>query len=149
MGIHQKRHDAHFKLPLLALWPAAIVGRVEQDPVVSAPTTTFSGREACRIIQDPTDGSVIEAAALRILGCPIERGASRIQVRDLPAVLGGKDARDTGVAEEVQQTQALTPPLFRQTTCKDLPLLGHPAPVRCLFGEDPDVLERGRLDPQA
>src|SRR5688572_2669127 len=136
----EQRHEPRLELPLLALRPASVVRRIEQDPRVAQAAPNCAAREDQRVLQHPAQAVLAELRELGVLARPRERQARGVDVRDLGARAAREQARDAGVPEQVEDLRAVAG--------RAQPRL-HPAPVRGLLGEDPDVLERRRASPEA
>ena len=97
-----QRRQVLEQLPDLALRPAAIGRRIEQDDVVAAAAPLLALGEFHRVLADPADRLVAPAGHLLVFARPADRLLRGVDMGDLGAGAGRDQRGEAGVAEQVQ-----------------------------------------------
>src|SRR5262245_27450507 len=103
--------------PDLAIRPAAIFGRIQNDPVVTAPSTHLAAHEGVRVVDDPSDRR-IDQTGFRLI-CPGEADGllGRVDVGYPGAGASAGQGGETRIAEKVQYLARLLA-FFERLDCK-------------------------------
>ena len=139
-GLEQVRQRVG-ELPAGPVRAVPVGWRVEDDPVVAASPSTFTGGERQGVIDDPADGPVGEAGQLGVPPRPRDRGPSAVDVGHAGSRPHERERRRPRRGEQVQDR-------WRFAVGDGL---AEPRPERRVLGEEPDLSGRGgsKLQPEA